>query len=66
MSVVQFLTSSSGDWTCEQNGNMGAVKSVNAGRPGAEQTETEGTVEGNIQRVREESSKIFLNVIHSY
>lgn len=45
---------------------MGAVKSVNDGGPGAEQTETEGTAEGNIQRVREESSKIFPDVIRSY
>lgn len=43
---------------------MGTVKSVNDGRPGAEQTEAEGTGEGDIQNVREESS--LLNIIDSH
>lgn len=45
MLVVLFFTPSSVDSTCEQNGNVQTVKSVNDSRPGAEQTEAEGTVE---------------------
>lgn len=39
---------------------MGAVKSVNDGRLGAEQTEVEGTAKGDIQSIREASSVLFL------
>lgn len=43
-----------------QNRIVGAVKSVNNGRPGAEQTEVEGTVEGDIQSIRKASSVLFI------
>lgn len=51
MVVVQFSLPSSVDLTCEQNRNAWAVKSVNDGRPGAEQAEAEGTEERGMHTV---------------
>lgn len=61
------FSSFSVDWTCEQNGNVQTVKSVNDSRPGAEQTEAEGTGERDIdgEKEREEFALEFFHFIDS-
>lgn len=54
-------------FSCEQNGNVQTVKSVNDSRPGAEQTEAKGTGERDIDREkeREEFALEFFHFIDS-